>query len=158
MKIRPLLFIFAVSTLTATLPALAQTSATPPATSAAPAAVPVPGAPAVAGTPPAPPAPPAVVYKEGVIKVGNDLKQTLGTVTDVDKGDNGCYLTLKNEKNIEFIEVGTFALCTQKPPIKGKRVEMTYSMETIQAADCYGDPKCKRTETVPVITAVQISE
>ena len=111
-----------------------------------------------APVPVAPAAPPAMIYKDGVIKVGNDLKQTKGRVTDVDKGDNGCYLTLRNEKNNEFIEVGLFPICMQKPPLKGMKVELTYNMETIQAGDCYGDPKCKRTETIPVITAVKIVE
>ena len=119
---------------------------TPPSAPAAP----------VAPTPPVPPAAPALVYKDGVIKVGSELKQTRGRVTDVDRGDNGCYLTIRNEKNNEFIEVGVYPICTQKPPLKGRQVELTYSMETIQAGDCYGDPKCKKTETVPVVTAVKI--
>ena len=115
-----------------------------------------PPVPPAAPTSPTPPAAPALVYKDGVVKVGSELKQSRGRITDVDKGDNGCYLTLRNEKNAEFIEVATFPICTQTPPLKGKQVEMVYTMETIQAGDCYGDPKCKRTETVPVITAVKI--
>ena len=98
----------------------------------------------------------APVYREGVVKVGSELKQSRGRVTDIDKGDNGCYLTLRYEKNNEFIEIATFEICAQKPPVKGKQVELVFKMETIQAGDCYGDPKCKRTETVPVITAVKI--
>ena len=121
-----------------------------------PPPLPTPPAPPTAPTVPA--APPVMVYKDGVIKVGNDLKQTKGRVTDVDKGDNGCYLTLRNEKNNEYIEVGLFPICMQKPPLKGKQVELTYNMETIQAGDCYGDPKCKRTETIPVVTVVKILE
>lgn len=98
----------------------------------------------------------APVSKGGAVKVGGTLKPSRGLVTDVDKGDNGCYLTVRDEKNFEYIEVGSFAICTQKPPLKGKRVELEYSMETIMAGDCYGDSKCKRTETVPFITSVKI--
>lgn len=105
-----------------------------------------------------PPAPPKTVPNEGVIKVGGVLKQTRGRVTDVDKGDNGCYITFRDDKKNEFIEVGSFELCTQKPPFKGKNVELAYAMDTIQAGDCYGDPKCKRTETVPAIASVKIIE
>ena len=112
---------------------------------------------AVAQTPPPTPAP-AMVPNEGVIKLGKILKQTRGRVMDVDKGDNGCYITLRDDKKNELIEVGGFAICTQKPPIKGKLVEMTFSMEFIQAGDCYGDPKCKRTEEVPLVTSVKIVE
>ncbi len=119
-----------------------------------------PDIPAPASAPPAavPPAAPALIYKDGVVKVGSTLKQSRGRLTDVDKGDNGCYLTLVDDKKIESIEVGKFELCLQKPPLKGKKVELTFSMETVQAADCYGDAKCKRTETIPLVTAVKILE
>ena len=114
---------------------------------------------ALAQTPPPTPAPaPAMVPNDGVIKVGKTLKQTRGRVTDIDKGDNGCYITLRDDKKNELIEVGGFAICTQTPPIKGKLVEMTFNMESIQAGDCYGDPKCKRTEEVPLVTSVKIIE
>ena len=154
MKIRSLLFTSAFLTAAAAIQAVAQTSTPPPAAPATPAASAVPAAPVVA----APPAVPAVVYKEGVIRVGTEMKQTLGTMTDVDKGDNGCYLTLKDEKGAEFIEIGKFDICTQKPPLKGKRVALAYSLESIQATTCYGDPKCKKTETVPLVVGVKIVE
>lgn len=123
---------------------------------AAPATAPSPTAPATPATEPAKPA--EVVYKDGVIKVGSEFKKSIGVVTDVDKGDNGCYLTLKDDKGLEFIEVGKFEICTQKPPLKGKRVALAYNIETIQATSCYGDPKCKKTETIPVVVGVKIAE
>ena len=148
-----------------TTAALAQptppTSPKPPqpiSSSAAPSAAPA--VPATESTgeaaPPAAPAPPAVTYKDGIVKIGSEFKKTLGRVADVDKGDNGCYLTLRDDKNIEFIEVGTFDLCSQKPPLKGQRVELVYRLETIAASSCYGDPKCKKTETVPLVVKVNI--
>ncbi|MCY7386515.1 MAG: hypothetical protein LH481_00355 [Burkholderiales bacterium] len=155
MKNCPLLrhcFIVSCLAFSVAQPALAQTSPTPPTPPTPP---PTPAAPTPATPPIAAPAPPAPVYKEGVIKVGKELKQSRGLVFDIEKGDNGCYLTLRNGKN-EFIEVARFEICAQKPPVKGKQVEMTFSMESIQAGDCYGDPKCKRTETVPLVTAVKI--
>ncbi len=162
MNIRSLLLACAVPTIIVLHPSLAQTPAAPPAAAAAPAAPTTTATPAAAApsgnAAPAsatPATPPAIVYKEGVIKVGNDMKQTLGTLIDVDKGDNGCYLTLKNEKGVEFIEVGKFELCSQKPSLKGKRVALAFSYEAIQAALCYGDPKCKRTETVPLVVGIK---
>ena len=128
-----------------------SSSTTPPAAPAVPAA----GSTGEAA-PPAAPAPPAVTYKDGIVKIGSEFKKTLGRVADVDKGDNGCYLTLRDDKNIEFIEVGTFDLCSHKPPLKGQRVELVYRLETIAASSCYGDPKCKKTETVPLVVKVNI--
>ena len=115
-----------------------------------PPAAPAPPAPPVAAPPPAP------TVRDDFVKFGSEKKPTHGFVADIDKGDNGCYLTIKTENKSEYIEVGGFALCTQKPPLKGKHVELEYSMQSIMAGDCYGDPKCKRTETVPVITSVKI--
>lgn len=152
MKTRLMLRIDTAAAITALLLSPHLYSQTAPPAPASPAT------PAASNASEASAAPPALIYKDGVLKVGNDLKQTKGRVVDVDKGDNGCYLTLRNEKNNEFIEVGVFPICVQKPPLKGKQVELTYNMETIQAGDCYGDPKCKRTETIPVVTAVKIVE
>lgn len=119
---------------------------------------PAPGAPPAPPPAPVPAAAPKMTPHEGVVKIGGALKQTRGRVTDVDKGDNGCYITFRDDKKNEIIEVGKFELCAQKPPLKGKQVEMEYNMETIQAGDCYGDPKCKKTETIPVIVSVKIVE
>ena len=154
MNIHLLMIVGTISTLIAVLPAVAQTSA--PAPLAAPSSTP--SAPAATSAVPAPATAPAVVYKEGVIKVGNEMKETLGQVVDVDKGDNGCYLTLKNAKGAEFIEVGKIEICSQKPAVKGKKVVLAFSVENIQAASCYGDPKCKKTETVPLVVGVKIVE
>lgn len=130
-------------------PQFAGAQATPTPPTAPPAATPA---------APAPPAPPKMVPHEGVIKVGGVLKQTRGLITDVDKGDNGCYFTFRDNKKNEFIEVGKFELCALKPAPKGKLAEFEYNVETIQAGDCYGDPKCKKTETIPVIVSVKIVE
>ena len=137
MKVRLSLFCCVLFTLPLAPTAVAQTAATPPPATAAPSA-------------------PAVVYKEGVVKVGNEMKQTLGKVTDVEKGDNGCYLTLKSPGGGDLIELGKFELCRQKSSLMGKRVALVFSMETIQAESCYGDPKCKKTETVPLVVDVKI--
>lgn len=85
---------------------------------------------------------------------GKENKQTVGTITDLEKGDNGCYIEFTDDKNRKHLEVGTFEMCDQKG-LKGKRVEHTYKVETIQAASCYGDKKCTKTETIPIITSMK---
>jgi hypothetical protein len=96
-------------------------------------------------------------FRPGVVKVGEEMKETLGRITDLDKGDNGCFLILRNDKNGELIELGKMEFCSQKQ-LKGKKVELEYKMETVQAASCYGDPKCKKTETVPLVVGVKVLE
>ena len=123
---------------------------TPPAKP--PATETVPAAPAAVV-----PAAPAKTFRQGVVKVGEEMKETLGRVTDLDKGDNGCFLILRNDKNGEIIELGKMEFCSQKQ-LKGKNVELEYKMETVQAASCYGDSKCKKTETVPLVVGVKVLE
>jgi len=103
------------------------------------------------------PAAPAKTFRPGVVKIGDEMKETLGRVTDLDKGDNGCFLILRNDKNGEIIELGKMEFCSQKQ-LKGKKVELEYKMETVQAASCYGDPKCTKTETVPLVVGVKVLE
>jgi hypothetical protein len=109
-----------------------------------------------ASTAPSTPAPQKIL-RPGVVKVGEEMKETLGRVTDLDKADNGCFLILRNDRNGEIIELGKMEFCSQKQ-LKGKKVELEYRMETVQAASCYGDTKCKKTETVPLVVGVKVLE
>lgn len=106
---------------------------------------------------PTAPATSAKTFRPGIVKIGDEMKETLGRITDLDKGDNGCFLILRNDKNGELIELGKMEFCSQKQ-LKGKKVELEYKMETVQAATCYGDPKCKKTEVVPLVVGVKVLE
>ena len=142
-----------VATLLSTLSTVAMGQAP-----SSPAPAPTPGTPVAATLPAAAPVPPAKTYRDGVVKVGEEMKETLGRVTDLDKADNGCFLILRTDKNNELIELGKLEFCTQKPSLKGKKVELEYRMETVQAGSCYGDPKCKKTETLPYVVSVKVLE
>lgn len=119
-----------------------------PAAPAPPAPVTDPAAPPA---PPPPPPPPA-----GFVKIGSEFKPAVGRVVDVEKGDNGCYVTILDVKEREFVEVGEYALCSQKPPLKGKKVEIEYRLESMQAASCNGNPKCTKRETGPYISSIKV--
>ncbi|GEM_PF-1886977 len=138
--------------------AIASVAQVPPTTvpNPPPTGAPV-GTPQAISAPNAPAAA-AKTYRAGVVKIGEEMKETLGRVTDLDKADNGCFLILRNDKNGELIELGKMEFCTQKPSLKGKSVELEYRLETIQASTCYGDPKCKKTETLPYVVSVKVLE
>lgn len=103
------------------------------------------------------PAPaPAAAVPASVVKVGDENKRAFGKIVDTDIGDNGCYLTLKDGKGAEFIELGKLEFCTQKPSLKGKDVHLTYKLETLPATSCNGDPKCKKTENVAFVVEVKV--
>jgi hypothetical protein len=131
--------------------ALAATSIT----TALHAQTPPPPAPATPSEAPkaAPPAPPSTVAT-----FGKERKQTVGKISDLDKGDNGCYVVFSDDKKNEFVEVGTFDLCAMSPSPKGKRAEFTYKVETIPASSCGGDKKCTKTETLAIITSIKVLE
>ena len=126
--------------------AQALTASAPAAAPPAPSTEPAP--------PPAPPLPPPPLA--GFVKIGTEFKPAVGRVVDVEKGDNGCYVTILDVKEREFVEVGEYALCTQKPPIKGKKVEIEYRLESMQAASCNGNPKCTKRETGPYISSIKV--
>ena len=48
------------------------------------------------------------------IKIGNQTKNTIGTVVDLNQGDIACYLTLKDDAGKQFDESADFELCNKK--------------------------------------------
>ncbi len=98
----------------------------------------------------------APVVAQDTQTIGRETKRTVGTVVRMDSGDAACYITLKDDKGEEFDEAADFAVCEQKPNIDGKRIRMTYTPSKVISPDCGGDPKCKKTQTIALITAAKI--
>lgn len=90
------------------------------------------------------------------VKIGQATKKTVGTVTATNSGDIACYLTLKDDRGAVFEEMADFEICDQKPPLKGKRVTLTYSLQKVMSDECQGDPACKKTRTVALVTAARV--
>lgn len=126
------------------------------AQSPAPAPAPTPVPPAAAEAAPPPPPPPAPPVNSGTVKIGKEIKATLGKITDLEKADNGCLIEFKSDKGEVQIELGLAKFCTQKPPLKGRQAELEYRLETVTASECAGNAKCKKTETLPVIVEVKV--
>lgn len=123
----------------------------------APAVAPPVPPPATASAPAdAAPVQPAQPANTGSVKFGKETKITLGKVIDVERADNGCLINFKNDKGDEFIELGLPKFCALKPPLKGKKIEMEYRMETVPASECAGNSKCKKTESLPIVVEVKV--
>ena len=90
------------------------------------------------------------------VTVGKQIKATAGTVTKLDNGDIACYVSFTDDAGKSFTEMGDFQICFQKPSIVGKRVSFTYKSETVQSPECQGDPNCKKTQVVALITSAKI--
>jgi hypothetical protein len=90
------------------------------------------------------------------IKVGQATKKTVGTITATNSGDVACYLTLKDDRGVEFKEMAEFEICDQKPPLRGKRVALTYRLQNVMADECQGNPDCKKTRSIALVSAAKI--
>ena len=92
------------------------------------------------------------------VKIGQVTKKTVGTVTATNSGDVACYLTLKDDRGAVFEEMAKFEICDQKPPLKGKRVSLAYVLQNVMADECQGNPDCKKSRTVALVSAARILE
>jgi hypothetical protein len=90
------------------------------------------------------------------VKIGQATKKTVGTVTATSSGDVACYLTLKDDRGVVFEEMAKFEICDQKPPLKGKRVSLAYVLQNVMADECQGNPDCKKSRTVALVSAARI--
>jgi hypothetical protein len=89
------------------------------------------------------------------VKIGRETKKTVGVVMEAVSGDVACYLKLKDDRGVVFDELAGFEICEQ-PKLVGKRVMLTYKLEKVLADECQGDPECKKTKAVPLVTSARV--
>jgi hypothetical protein len=99
--------------------------------------------------------PAAAAQGPDTVKIGKEIKKTVATVTELQAGDVACYLTLKDDQGAEFSELGDFPIC-EKRSLLGKRVKLTYTLGTVMADECQGNPDCTKTRKVALVTAVKV--
>ena len=88
------------------------------------------------------------------VKIGNETKKTIAMLTELQSGDVACYLTLKDNKGKEFTELAAFEIC-EMTQLVGKTVRLSYRIESVIADSCQGDPECKDTRMVALVSAVK---
>jgi hypothetical protein len=92
----------------------------------------------------------------GTVQVGKESKKTSGVLVSAEAGDVACYLTLKDDKGVEFRELADFDICEKQASLVGKRLQLKYSLENVLADECQGDPDCKKSKTVALVVAAQV--
>lgn len=90
------------------------------------------------------------------VKIGNETKKTSGVVVSLESGDIACYVTLKDDKGVERTEMADFEIC-EKRSLIGKRVELTFELQSVMSEECQGDPDCTKTRNAAVITGVRVA-
>lgn len=98
----------------------------------------------------------ALHARAATITIGGQIKNTIGTVVDANQGDVACYLTLKDDAGKSFDESADFDLCTTNRLRKGQRVQLTYGMVNVQSAACQGNPDCKKTDRIALVTYAKV--
>ena len=96
----------------------------------------------------------ANAQEPGTVKVGQDVKRAFGTITAMNAGDTACYLTLKDDRGAAFEEMARFEICEQRALV-GKRVGLTYERQNVMSPDCQGDPACKKTRNVALVSSAK---
>jgi hypothetical protein len=98
--------------------------------------------------------PHALASAQDTVKVGQETKRAFGTIMSLNAGDTACYLKLKDDRGATFEEMARFEICEQRA-LLGKRVALTYVQQTVMSPDCQGDPACKKTRTVALVSAAK---
>jgi len=80
----------------------------------------------------------------------------LPTLVSLQMGDAACYVVLRDE-NGEDQMLADFPICEMTHAI-GKTVRFTTDEQSVMAASCEGDMDCTDTESVIMITSMQVVE
>jgi hypothetical protein len=78
--------------------------------------------------------------------------ETVGTVRELVAGDIACYLTYTDGEGRKVEVMADFAVCERPQELLGKRVRLRFGTARVQAASCQGNPDCKATEIVRLVT------
>ena len=98
----------------------------------------------------------ALAQTESTVTIDKVTKKTIGTVTALNAGDIACYISLKDDQGVTFKEMADFDICDQKPSVLGKRLQLTYTQTSVMSDTCQGDPDCKKTKKVILVTKAKV--
>lgn len=98
----------------------------------------------------------ALAQTETTVTIDKVTKKTIGTVTALNAGDIACYIKLKDDQGVAFKEMADFDICDQKPSVLGKRLQLNYTQTSVMSDACQGDPDCKKTKKVILISKVKV--
>jgi hypothetical protein len=89
------------------------------------------------------------------VKVANETKNAFGTVTEMNVYNFACYIGFTDDQGADFTESAELGFCKDPDKFDSKRYALTYKLSKIQAESCQGDPKCTKTDTVPLIVGMK---
>lgn len=92
------------------------------------------------------------------IKIGAFSKRAYGTLRSATAGDRACYLSMKDDRGVNFEEMADFDFCERKNILRfrGKRLALIYEMASVLAAECDGNMDCGKSDRVALIKKMRI--
>ncbi|WP_016950509.1 hypothetical protein [Anabaena sp. PCC 7108] len=78
----------------------------------------------------------------------------VGTVKELVNGDLLCYVTLVDEKGIEYNEGASFEICAEEAKFFNKKVRASYQIESV--SDCQSIEPCGKTRKESIITNMEV--
>jgi hypothetical protein len=97
----------------------------------------------------------ALAQQPDTVKIGQQTKKAIGTIVAMTDGDTGCYLTLKDDAGGTFKEMADFDICTRRTTLLNKRVSLSYTQQRTMAPECQGNPDCKKSVMVVLVSAAK---
>jgi hypothetical protein len=85
------------------------------------------------------------------VTVHGETKSTVATLRGAQNGDVACYLELDDEQGRRYQEMADFDLCINADQLIGKKVRMHFSVASVMADSCQGDPECKDSQKVALV-------
>jgi hypothetical protein len=70
-------------------------------------------------------------------------------------GDRACYLTVEDEAGKTRDQMASFELC-EREDLVGRRARLHFEKGQVMAESCQGNPDCSDTETVDLVTGIDL--
>ncbi|MBS3026370.1 MAG: hypothetical protein HCA25_04530 [Dolichospermum sp. DET50] len=97
---------------------------------------------------------PVVAIEDKNTQKGASEQPKLGTVIKLVNGDLMCYVTLKDNKGIEYNVGATFEICSSSKKFVNKEVSAVYEIQSV--SDCQSAEPCGKTRKESIITKMEV--
>jgi hypothetical protein len=78
-----------------------------------------------------------------------------GTLVSAEAGDIACHLRIRDEAGRSRAWMAEFEMCEQAPRLIGRNLAFTWKAGRVQHPSCQGDPDCRRSLQVMLVTGMQ---
>lgn len=92
------------------------------------------------------------------VEIDGQSKPAYGRLLALEAGDIACYLSLRGDDGAEFQEMASFEICEGGEELIGSRLVLRYELQSVQSAECQGDPECQLSDLVPLVVSARVAD